>query len=423
MSRFKLTEIQANAILAMQLRTLAGLERKKIEDEYEELQKLIKRLEGILSSEANILKVIREELVEMKEKYGDKRRTQIIKKAIGNFSDEDLIPDEEVIITLTKGNYIKRIPANTYASQGRGGKGKMGMTTKEEDVVEHLVHANSHNTILFFTSAGRVFKLKAYELPPASRVAKGASIMNVLNLSPDEKVTALVGLTKDDPTQYLFMATRGGTIKKTALKDFANIRTNGIVAIKLDQGDELRWVKKTTGKDEVIISTAMAQAIRFKETDVRPMGRATRGARGIPLADAAFAAEAGAGSPARALAILENRAAYTAAVKTTEAWLGAVAQGPLGKAVWQLDVLARRVEKSDDAEGEWRAELRRGMRLSRALAGNDPGAFVRAGEGLLFAWRQVGSAVSPRLPLEAAALSPYLKGEPSLTSFFHPRYL
>ncbi len=283
MSRFKLTEIQANAILAMQLRTLAGLERKKIEDEYEELQKLIKQLEGILSSEANILKVIREELVEMKEKYGDKRRTQIIKKAIGNFSDEDLIPDEEVIITLTKGNYIKRIPANTYASQGRGGKGKMGMTTKEEDVVEHLVHANSHNTILFFTSAGRVFKLKAYELPPASRVAKGASIMNVLNLSPDEKVTALVGLTKDDPTQYLFMATRGGTIKKTALKDFANIRTNGIVAIKLDQGDELRWVKKTTGKDEVIISTAMAQAIRFKETDVRPMGRATRGVRGIRL--------------------------------------------------------------------------------------------------------------------------------------------
>jgi DNA gyrase subunit A len=159
----------------------------------------------------------------------------------------------------------------------------MGMTTKEEDVVEHLVHANSHNTILFFTSAGRVFKLKAYELPPASRVAKGASIMNVLNLSPDEKVTALVGLTKDDPTQYLFMATRGGTIKKTALKDFANIRTNGIVAIKLDQGDELRWVKKTTGKDEVIISTAMAQAIRFKETDVRPMGRATRGVRGIRL--------------------------------------------------------------------------------------------------------------------------------------------
>lgn len=283
MSRFKLTEIQANAILAMQLRTLAGLERKKIEDEYDELQKLIKELEAILSSEANILKVIREELIEMKQKYGDKRRTQIIKKAIGNFSDEDLIPDEEVIITLTKGNYIKRIPANTYASQGRGGKGKMGMTTKEEDVVEHLVHANSHDTILFFTSAGRVFKLKAYELPPASRVAKGASIMNVLNLSPDEKVTALVGLTKDDPTQYLFMATRGGTIKKTALKDFANIRTNGIVAIKLDQGDELRWVKKTTGKDEVIISTAMAQAIRFKETDVRPMGRATRGVRGIRL--------------------------------------------------------------------------------------------------------------------------------------------
>jgi DNA gyrase subunit A len=282
-SKFKLSEVQANAILAMQLRTLAGLERKKIEDEYDDLQKLIKQLENILSSEANILKVIREELVEIKEKYGDARRTKIEKRAIGNFSDEDLIPDEEVIITLTKGNYIKRIPTSTYASQGRGGKGKMGMATKEEDVVEHLVHANSHDTILFFTTAGRVFKLKAYELPPASRVAKGASIMNVLNLSPDEKVTALVALNKDDPTQYLFMATKGGTIKKTALKDFANIRTSGIVAIKLDAGDQLRWVKKTTGQDEIIISTAMAQAIRFKETDVRPMGRATRGVRGIRL--------------------------------------------------------------------------------------------------------------------------------------------
>jgi len=283
MERFKLTEIQSNAILSMQLRTLAGLERKKIEDEYEELQKLIKELEKILSSEANILKVIREELEQIKEKYGDKRRTQIIKKAIGNFNDEDLIPDEEVVITLTKGNYIKRIVANEYRTQGRGGKGKIGMATKEEDVVEHVVQASTHDTVLFFTTLGRVFKLKVYEIPAASRTAKGQSIANVLSLSPEEKVTSLVSMKKDDPAKYLFMTTKNGTIKKTSLSDFANIRQSGIVAIKLDAGDKLSWVKKTTGEDNIIISTAMAQAIRFKESDARPMGRATRGVRGIRL--------------------------------------------------------------------------------------------------------------------------------------------
>lgn len=281
--RFKLTEIQANAILAMQLRTLAGLERKKIDNEYKELQVLIKELEKILSSEANILKVIREELEEIKEKYGDKRRTQIIRKAIGNFSDEDLIPDEEVVITLTKGNYIKRILANEYRTQGRGGKGKIGMSTKEEDVVDHVVQARTHDTLLFFTTLGRVFKLKVYEIPPASRTAKGQSVVNILSLSPEEKVTSLVQILKDDPAQYLFMATSNGTVKKTILADFANIRQSGIVAIKLDDGDRLSWVKKTTGEDNIIISTSMAQAIRFKESDARPMGRATRGVRGIRL--------------------------------------------------------------------------------------------------------------------------------------------
>lgn len=283
MERFKLTEIQANAILSMQLRTLAGLERKKIEDEYEALQKLIKELEIILSSEANILKVIREELVEMREKYGDERRTKIIKKAIGNFSEEDLIPDEEVVITLTKGNYIKRILANEYRSQGRGGKGKIGMSTKEEDVVDHVVQARTHDTVLFFTTLGRVFKLKVYEIPPAGRTAKGQSIVNVLSLSPEEKVTSMVQIIKNDPSKYLFMATNNGTVKKTALSDFANIRQSGIVAIKLDGGDQLSWVKKTTGEDNIIMSTSMAQAIRFKESDARPMGRATRGVRGIRL--------------------------------------------------------------------------------------------------------------------------------------------
>ena len=282
-SIFKLTEIQANAILSMQLRTLAGLERKRIEDEYNELQKLIKELQKILSDEANILKVIREELVEIKEKYGDKRRTQIIKKAIGNFSDEDLIPDEEVVVTLTKGNYIKRIIASEYRAQGRGGKGKMGMTTKEEDVVEHVVQAQTHDTLLFFTTLGRVFKIKGYEIPPASRIAKGQSIMNVLSLSPEERVTSLVTMHKDDPAKYLFMTTINGTVKKTALADLTNIRQSGIVAIKLDEGDRLSWVKKTTGEDDIIISTSMAQAIRFSESDARSMGRATRGVRGIRL--------------------------------------------------------------------------------------------------------------------------------------------
>lgn len=283
MSEFKLSELQANAILSMPLRTLAGLERKKIEDEYAELQKLIKSLKEILSSEANILKIIREELTEMKEKYGDKRKTKIIKKSIGSFSDEDLIPDEEVVVTLTKGNYVKRILANTYTSQGRGGKGKIGMATKEEDVVEHVLQCRTHDTILFFTSLGRVFKLKVYEIPAASRTAKGQSIVNVVNVGPEERVTSMLRLQKDEATQYLFMTTKNGVIKKTKLEDFANIRQSGIICIKLDKGDQLNWVKKTSDGDEVIISTAKAQAIRFKEADARPMGRATRGVRGIRL--------------------------------------------------------------------------------------------------------------------------------------------
>ncbi|MBA3679001.1 DNA gyrase subunit A [Candidatus Saccharibacteria bacterium] len=282
-SNFKLTEIQANAILAMQLRTLAGLERKKIEDEYEQLQKLIAELKIIISSEANILKVIRAELEEIKEKYGDKRKTQIIKKSIGSFSDEDLIPDEEVVVTLTKGNYVKRIASNTYASQGRGGKGKIGMATKEEDVVEHVLQCRTHDTVLFFTSLGRVFKLKVYEIPAASRTAKGQSIVNIINLGPEERVTSMLSLQKNEPTQFLFMTTKNGVIKKTKIEDFANIRTNGIICIKLDSGDQLNWVKKTADGDNVIISTAKAQAIRFKESDARPMGRATRGVRGIRL--------------------------------------------------------------------------------------------------------------------------------------------
>ncbi len=283
MQRFELSEIQANAILAMQLRTLAGLERKKIQDEHDELQKTIAALKEILSSEANILKVIREELVEVREKYGDDRRTQIERKAVGNFSEEDLVPNEDVIVTITHGGYIKRMPSDTYKSQGRGGKGIMGMTTKEEDVVEHVIKTKNHNWLLFFTSQGRAFRVKVYEVPAASRIAKGVSIVNILNLAPEEKVTSAISLTKEEAAQYLFMATRQGTIKKTKIVDFANIRSTGIIAIKLDKGDELAWVKKCSDGDDIILSTSKAQALRFGQEAARPMGRATRGVRGMRL--------------------------------------------------------------------------------------------------------------------------------------------
>jgi DNA gyrase subunit A len=283
MKQFKLSEIQARAILAMQLRTLAGLERKKIEDELAELMKLIGELEKILASESEILRVIREELEELKAKYGDERRTQIVGSELGKFSEEELVPNEQVIVTLTTGNYIKRIPANTYKSQGRGGKGIMGMTTKEEDVVEHLVLTHNHDFMLFFTNKGRVFRLKVYEIPAASRTAKGQPVVNLVQLGQGEKVTSLVTFDSKVDHSYLFMATKLGTVKKTALADYANVRANGLISIKLDSGDELKWVKLTSGKDEIIISTALAQAIRFKENEVRPMGRATRGVRGIRL--------------------------------------------------------------------------------------------------------------------------------------------
>ncbi|HUD11611.1 MAG TPA: DNA gyrase subunit A [Candidatus Saccharimonadia bacterium] len=281
--QFTLSEIQARAILAMQLRTLAGLERKKIEDELAELKKLIGELEKILASESEILRVIREELEELKAKFGDARRTQIVGNELGKFSEEELVPNEQVIVTLTTGNYIKRIPANTYKSQGRGGKGIMGMTTKEEDVVEHLVLTQNHDYVLFFTNKGRVFRLKVYEIPAASRTAKGQPVVNLVQLGQGEKVTSLVTFDAKIDHLYLFMTTKLGTVKKTPLADYANVRANGLIAIKLDAGDELKWVKLTGGKDEIIISTALAQAIRFKESEVRPMGRATRGVRGIRL--------------------------------------------------------------------------------------------------------------------------------------------
>lgn len=284
MERFGLSEIQAAAILAMQLRRLQGLERDKIEDELKQLHELIKKLEAILASEQEILNVVKAELLAMKDKYGDERRSKIINHELGKFSDEELIPEEESVILLTSENYIKRTLVSDYRRQNRGGKGKRGMTTKEEDVIDQVVQASTHDYLLFFTNMGRIFRLKAYEVPAASLSAKGVAAVNLLQLQPEEKITAIIKHEKNANDEgYLFMATQKGTVKKTPVKDYANVRTNGLIAIKLDEGDELRWIKRTSGDNDVIISTSAGQAIRFNEKDTRPMGRSARGVRGVRL--------------------------------------------------------------------------------------------------------------------------------------------
>lgn len=281
---FSLSDIQAAAILSMQLRRLTGLSREEIENELNELLKAIKRFEEILADEQEILDIIKTELLEMKEKYGDDRKSQIINHELGKFSDEELIPEEESVVLLTTENYIKRTLVSEYRRQNRGGKGKRGMTTKDEDVIDQLVPASTHDYLLFFTNKGRVFRLKAYEVPAASLQAKGVAAVNLLQLQPEEKITSIIRHAKDANDEgYLFMATTKGTIKKTPFKDYANIRTNGLIAIKLDDGDELRWIKKTSGQNDVIVSTSAGQAVRFNEADARPMGRAARGVRGVRL--------------------------------------------------------------------------------------------------------------------------------------------
>ena len=283
-AKFGLSEIQAKAILAMQLRRLTGLEREAIENELRELLALIEKLKGILADEQEILNIIKNELIEMKEKYGDQRRSKMINHELGKFSDEELIPEEDSVVLLTSENYIKRTLASDYRKQNRGGKGKRGMTTKETDVIEHMIPAGTHDRLLFFTNRGRVFRLKAYEVPAASLQAKGVAAVNLLQLQPEEKITAIIKFKKDAKDDgYLFMATVKGTIKKTPVKDYANIRTNGLIAIKLDDGDELRWIKRSSGNDDILISTSAGQAIRFNEKDARSMGRAARGVRGVRL--------------------------------------------------------------------------------------------------------------------------------------------
>jgi DNA gyrase subunit A len=284
MTKFKLSEIQAKAILAMQLRALTGLQRKELENELEELLKLITKLEGILASEKEVLKIIKTELLEMKKQFSDERRTKIVPQELGKMSDEDLVPDEQVVVTLTANNYIKRSSIGDYKKQGRGGKGRRGMTTREEDVIEHVVNASTHDFLLFFTNKGRVFRLKTYEVPAVGLNAKGVAIVNLLQLQPEETVSSVINVSKKQGSEgYLMMCTVRGVVKKTAFDQYQNVRNSGIITINLDAGDELKWVRMTTGDNEVVISTSQGQAIRFHERDVRAMGRASRGVRGIRL--------------------------------------------------------------------------------------------------------------------------------------------
>jgi DNA gyrase subunit A len=281
--RFGLSEIQAKAILAMQLRTLTGLERTKIEEELAELLKLIAELEAILADEKKVLKIVKDELLQLKKQYGDERRTKIVPHELDKMSDEDLVPDEQVVVTLTSANYIKRSPIAEYKKQGRGGKGRRGMTTREEDVIEHLVNAGTHDFLLFFTSKGRVFRLKTYEVPAASLSAKGIAIVNLLQLQPEESVSAVINVSKQEKTGNLIMCTVRGVVKKTPFEQYQNVRSTGLIAINLDEGDELKWIRMTNSDNEIVISTAQGQAIRFHEKDARPMGRVSRGVRGMRL--------------------------------------------------------------------------------------------------------------------------------------------
>jgi len=285
MTRFGLSEVQANAILEMQLRRLAALERKKIEDEYAQVIRLIAELEDLLANPRKILSVIQEELAELKRKYGDDRKTRIQADANRELTAEDLVAAEDVVVTLSQRGYIKRQAISTFRLQRRGGKGKLAMITREEDAVQHLLVANTHDHILFFTNRGRVFITRVHTLPEATRQAKGLPIINLPGVQVDsgEYVSAIVTLPQFEPDNYMVMATKGGMIKKTSLAEYAKIRANGLIAINLVDGDELRWVGVSSGSDDIILATRKGQAARFRENEVRPMGRDTRGVTGIRL--------------------------------------------------------------------------------------------------------------------------------------------
>ena len=281
--KFKLSELQADAILEMKLQTLAGLERKKIEDELKEKLKFIKKMEAILKSPKKISKIVKDELVALRAKFGSPRRTKVIKGSISSFSQEDLVANEETIISFTEDGYIKRLPTSTFRTQKRGGRGVTGGNIKEGDAVDKVLGAMTHDDLFFFTNTGKVFCIKAYELPSTSRTAKGQSIVNFLQIESDEKITSILAIPKDSDAKFMVMQTAQGKIKKTALDDFAKVRRSGLIAIKLAKGDTLNWVHTTSGKDSILITTANGQAIHFNETQVRAMGRTAGGVKAIRL--------------------------------------------------------------------------------------------------------------------------------------------
>src|SRR5947209_14884362 len=281
--RFKLSERQSKAIVDMRLGRLTRLERNKVMEEYEEVIKQIAVLEGILASEAKVANLVKDELTELKKKFGDARRTQIDLQGSVELNEEDLVRKEDVVVTLTHRGYAKRVPATTYRPQRRGGKGVLGAARVEADFVEHLVISSTHSDMLFFTNHGSVFRLRVHEIPDVSRQAKGLPIANLIDIDPKDKITAVVGITDWAEDRYLVMVTKQGTIKKTPARLYSQVRRNGLIAINLTDGDELNWVKLSAGSDELIIATTDGKAVRFNEKQVRPMGRDTTGVRGITL--------------------------------------------------------------------------------------------------------------------------------------------
>ena len=287
MQRFGLSEIQAQAILDMRLKTLSGLQREKIEDEYNELMKLIAHLREILGSEKLVFQVIKEELIEVKEKYGDERLTKIV-AAEGELNEEDLIKEEQMVVAFTHFGYIKRMPIDTYKSQRRGGKGITGISTREEDFVKQIFTTSTHDTVLFFSNKGKLYRLRGYEIPEAGRTAKGTAIVNLLSLDAGEKISAIIPISNFEDGKYLLMATRNGLIKKTALQEYNSTRKTGLLAITLKDDDELIDVRLTDGEDNVVLVTSKGMCITFDEKDVRPVGRSAQGVLGIRLDEEDF---------------------------------------------------------------------------------------------------------------------------------------
>ena len=306
MNKFKLTEIQANAILEMKLRRLTGLERDKVEAELAELLKLIENLKAILASEQKVLDIIKEELTEIKNKYGDDRRTNIDMTAIDYIEDESLIPVEDVVVTLTQKGYIKRMNTDNYKSQNRGGVGIKGMATNEEDFVQNLITMTTHDYILFFTNKGKVYRIKGYEIPLFSRQSKGLPIINLLSLEKEEVVTAMLKIDREEDSKYIVFCTQKGLVKKTNIKEFNNIRKNGKIAITLKDNDELIAARKTDGTKEVLIASTNGRMIRFNEEEIRIMGRTASGVKGITVGDGLCVGCEIAGEKQQILVVTEN---------------------------------------------------------------------------------------------------------------------